>query len=749
MAGTMETVLAEHEVTQSAFKQLETAFEEYRAAEPQRDAYLVTPSTAVFDPLIVSTTVAWPIVLEALIRHFGTTDKSRQEAVDPGRLGFARVMDVLRRTNGFAHDATSLDAAELWLYRLQKAVTDCVAALPGASPDDGVRTEPGSSNAGTPAKLLSDVPSPLIEAEASQQLPTPPLSTSRSEVAQTAQILSPPKADHPRQSRSRSPVWLLNWHFPRYETFDRAAGAPSTEPMPKKDASDDDGLAASLAQATPAATSSAPVTGPYTSARAQATPLTPRLTPDELESDSGRRPTRRGTRALPVYRDVTSSDEDETEDGTEDEYEEAEEGTDDDDLYAGPANVSRSHAGRSTNGRREGSGATCATGSSIGNKRRQSSESNSAPLEAASSGKRARTHADSVSSSEWKTYAVLKLMSFQNGQTPLPIAAPSSAFTLTSPTIPREPPCFDFPDLGAASAPRPPSPKLPDAASALNLSSNAAVSPTNQQATDIGRKIAALFPFAKLPELSARPDAVAPNQVDEVFKRADIGGQRVSSINMGRKKLGTSQIYQSDCDHLTLQAKSNVCLSKSGGFGEPIVLFASAEKCVKYKTALSMDRDECGFPKSRRGSHLFISDRSGQWAYRGIYDLAYDGTGDKAWRLPYGAGASAKIDGYLKGLIENRVRKQTYASNFFVLRAWGWRLPSLQTTYTDADLKKMGKKREDRLTLKPSELWEELETGTIQPVIPFLALQCVLGYDQADWDVWAAARSRRLQKKRR
>lgn len=120
--------VAEHEITQGAFAHLESAFESYRAADPQRDAYVVTSSTAVFDPLVVSTSVAWPIVLKALLGHFGTTDKSRREAVDPGRLGFARVMDVLRKTNGIAQDPMRSEAAEILLSRLHRAVM-CVQLL--------------------------------------------------------------------------------------------------------------------------------------------------------------------------------------------------------------------------------------------------------------------------------------------------------------------------------------------------------------------------------------------------------------------------------------------------------------------------------------------------------------------------------------------------------------------------------------------------------------------------------------------
>lgn len=128
-ADPYRTTVAEHEITQGAFNHLESAFESYRAADPQRDAYVVTASTAVFDPLVVSTSVAWPVVLKALLEHFGTTDKSRREAVDPGRLGFARVMDVLRKTNGIAQDPMRSEAAEILLSRLHRAVM-CVTAPP-------------------------------------------------------------------------------------------------------------------------------------------------------------------------------------------------------------------------------------------------------------------------------------------------------------------------------------------------------------------------------------------------------------------------------------------------------------------------------------------------------------------------------------------------------------------------------------------------------------------------------------------
>jgi hypothetical protein len=255
-----------------------------------------------------------------------------------------------------------------------------------------------------------------------------------------------------------------------------------------------------------------------------------------------------------------------------------------------------------------------------------------------------------------------------------------------------------------------------------------------------------MFPMAQLPELASALDAaVTPNA--RSFARPHLGGGQQGAINMGthgervyNPKTGKFDhsgpiIYDSACDHLTLQDDSNVCLPRTDAFGEPIVLISDEAKLVTYKAALSTTRDSVrtGAPKSRRGSHVFVSNRRPMWAYRGIYDIAYDGTRSEAWQLPYGPGASSRIDPHLRRMIESRLKLKAPGKNYPQLRAWGWRLPCIPQGYTPP------KKGPGLIKVTPSQLWQELDSGKIKPKIPFLVLKCV-GFDQADLDVWSAAR---------
>lgn len=94
------------------------------------------------------------------------------------------------------------------------------------------------------------------------------------------------------------------------------------------------------------------------------------------------------------------------------------------------------------------------------------------------------------------------------------------------------------------------------------------------------------------------------------------GGDRVYNPKTGKFDHSGPTIYDSACDHLTLQADSNVCLPRDNAFGEPIVVLSDEAKLVKYNAALSATREvKRGESKSRRGSHVFVSYRNSQWHY--------------------------------------------------------------------------------------------------------------------------------------
>lgn len=277
--------------------------------------------------------------------------------------------------------------------------------------------------------------------------------------------------------------------------------------------------------------------------------------------------------------------------------------------------------------------------------------------------------------------------------------------------------------------------------------------PAISQSSATGRRIATMLPMAQLPELASSFDASnAPNNMS--FTRYQLGGSEQETINRGtRPKYGNTgpTIYDSSRDHLTLQMDSNICLPGVAAVGEPIVILSyeakdpknndkpKYNKMLRYKNALLAERAVGeGESKSRGGSHVFLSNHDGQWTYRGIYDLAYDGTLGNALQLPYGPGASSRIDPYLQGLLESRLKRKAPGNNFQLLRAWGWRLPHIPKDYVPPE-------KGPKLQTTPEQLWEELESGKIKPRIPFLVLKCV-GFDQADFKVWKAAPRERPKK---
>ncbi|GAA5867073.1 hypothetical protein JCM3774_004380 [Rhodotorula dairenensis] len=806
MSLSPDPTLAEHEVTRGASKHLETAFEHYRAADPQKDAYVVTASTAVFDPLVASpSAVAWPLVFKALVRHFGTTDQSRREAVDPGRLGFARVMDVLRKTVGFAHDPASAEAAEIMLARLQRAVEDRTAALAKALAAPavaakGVEAGPLRPTNPAPVTLSSHGLAAAAEKEPTPQLPTPPTtnvengsesasSKSYDAVGQSSTLA--PSTVQSSSARDSNNVKSVNASVANGQAFlddeklfrlpkrDRAT-APSTEPTPKQDR-DDPKHHTAFSEAGNGPDSQSGSDQRRKSRKAAASSKTQPAVSSDFGSDSPGdsdflpRITRRQNRqtARPNYRGIISS-------GDEAERAESTEDTDDDDLYAGPEASSR----RRPPGIRKDVDTTSMDSSSedeattvtqafptpnpglrtMPDKRKQPVES----PEASEARKRPRTDADTTNTggrtdaaagadATWSSSgsgptltrrptASTALVAAVSRTLPATIAGGNSPVTVQATVAPGSRP-FVAASGAAATQPQSTAPAGPAAAPSA-ASPPRPVEPRSdvRQSTARGGRIASLFPMAQLPELACAWD-MRNTPSNRFFTRAQMGGGQQGAINMGSsgepvrrpgstefKKTGPT-IYDSSCDHLSPRAENNVCLPDVATFGEPIVLLSDEGKLVKYKDALSANRTvKKGDSKLRRGSHVFVSNWSSQWAYRGIHDVAYDGTRARAWQLPHGPGASSRIDPYLKRLIESRLKRKAPGKDYPQLRAWGWRLRCI------TDRTKQTGKGAKPIKVTPTQLWQELDSGKIKVVIPFLVLRCV-GFDQADFDVWEEARA--------
>lgn len=245
--------------------------------------------------------------------------------------------------------------------------------------------------------------------------------------------------------------------------------------------------------------------------------------------------------------------------------------------------------------------------------------------------------------------------------------------------------------------------------------------------------------FPPVPDLN-RPDGGPLGARDRIFTRQDIGGSPQGAIQLGTHgkypKPGTngcegSTVYDPPCDHIAIQANNNIVLP-SPAYGGSLVIVSDERKLKEYKIALSTYRKHAEGPtKTVRGTSVFISEMKNEWQYRGRFDLAEggDGTGENAWRLPSGPGAPDKIDPRLRTaivarLVDKKVDGQP-RFQYSMLRKWGWfREESIGSQ----------KKEED--------IWQELERGTCQPVIPFLRLEYVRD-DVEEFEVWDAKRATR------
>lgn len=287
----------------------------------------------------------------------------------------------------------------------------------------------------------------------------------------------------------------------------------------------------------------------------------------------------------------------------------------------------------------------------------------------------------------------------------------------------------------------------------------------------VAEQLAGIFSHVELPDLAPpRNLPVAPKE--RMFdRRSYLGGQEQGAINAGtapekipvlgpdgnilvvngKKKYKPGKtMYSSDCDHLTLQARSNACLPRADAYGQPIAIISDEEKCVLYKRTLSSGRQvETGSTKSHQGSSVFVSESGGKWHYRGLYDLAFDGTKQNAIVLPYGSGASARLKEEQPRLFEyiaSRVTDPKAKVNYYrQLRLWGWKIPDVPKEI-EYVIKPATATRKERKVAQPCQpitvetMWAELNSGDIKPRIPFLVLKCI-GHRQEDFDIWAAKRT--------
>lgn len=115
----------------------------------------------------------------------------------------------------------------------------------------------------------------------------------------------------------------------------------------------------------------------------------------------------------------------------------------------------------------------------------------------------------------------------------------------------------------------------------------------------------------------------------------------VSSFAATEPRRHTSQVslgndqkegYRSHYHFLALHLEKNICAPDSSALGEPIVVSTSRSKCDKFRTALAVCR-QMDNGSEREAANVFVRRSAYEWVYRGVYELAFDGSDEYALRL--------------------------------------------------------------------------------------------------------------------
>ncbi|GAA5986220.1 hypothetical protein JCM10908_006461 [Rhodotorula pacifica] len=192
--------------------------------------------------------------------------------------------------------------------------------------------------------------------------------------------------------------------------------------------------------------------------------------------------------------------------------------------------------------------------------------------------------------------------------------------------------------------------------------------------------------------------------------------------------MGTSKgVFRSHCHFIAIKPEQNVCQPDVSALGEPIVVITSMSKCDEFSTAFARSRP-MNNGSERKGINVFVKRAENEWIYRGIYEIAFDGSDLHALRLLPGPDAAARIPEEIRTAVESRIdSKDERAKKQPMLKGWGWQFPGR----TNWSPKAQSKGREDM----KAALWTELEETDIKPRLSFLVLRCI-GFSQADYAVW-------------
>ena len=230
-----------------------------------------------------------------------------------------------------------------------------------------------------------------------------------------------------------------------------------------------------------------------------------------------------------------------------------------------------------------------------------------------------------------------------------------------------------------------------------------------------------VFPHINLPSLDKPFDLTDISADKRAFTREELRTNPQATINRG--SVGTT--YFRTRRFIALKPELNICDPGPTALGEPLVVVTNDAVCRKFFEAVECGRERGSGPHPVPPINVFIKNATKKWVYRGAYELAYDGSGERALRLFPGAGATANVHESIRRAVEARIDDGPEIRNKqAMLRSWGWKLPTYST---------------DRKEESKVDLWTELEVTDIKPRISFLVLRCV-GFSEEDYRVWKGLR---------
>lgn len=212
------------------------------------------------------------------------------------------------------------------------------------------------------------------------------------------------------------------------------------------------------------------------------------------------------------------------------------------------------------------------------------------------------------------------------------------------------------------------------------------------------------------------------------FRRSDIGGNEQWMHNPGTQ----GKQYAQHRNHLSITTTLNLCgFAASTGDtprpfapGEPIVI--PIEISAQNVLAVFAPKPKLG--KHRPVANVWIKKQENAWLYRGLYEIAHDGSeGEQVQYLPVPTGSKGKVGIHpeLRRLVGEHLKKKSKDSRTAeqVLEDWGFEARDREAALVEMGTQDQGDRRKH---------------------VKFLALRCI-GWDEESWKIWSGERNKRLR----